>query len=211
MINIQDIEIVIPDVYTFIENNNICAYCGEKQYCHDHFLPISVQKVLKPILYTKNAEFLIPSCYECNSLVACIPFATVSHKIAHVSKIYENRSVSNSQFWTDEQKSSFAYRALWSIASNPNIKELIKIRLDLPKLGTPECNYLIEQVLGTPMPIIVKKSIIRGLTQFSTTISCAFKVRFNSNPKRKVYQQLTDPKFPLYASPPLCYHAPEAI
>lgn len=67
-------------LYTYIDNQGQCVYCGEPEECTDHFVPVS--KFKEEIFH--DGFFVLPSCTECNQIAWAHKFRTVHERQAFI-------------------------------------------------------------------------------------------------------------------------------
>lgn len=94
-------------LFTSLDNEGFCVYCGLPAKCNDHFLPLSVASDTLGIIDLHKGRFILPACLECNAIASNKVFPTVVAKRRYIhSRLEEKHSaLLDSPEWTEEELS----------------------------------------------------------------------------------------------------------
>ncbi len=92
-------------IYSLIQNERICVYCGIRATTIDHFVPLSIVAILSDVLDVSSGRFLVPACGECNGLASNKIFPTVAAKRRYIQARlrYKYRRLLAGPHWTEQK------------------------------------------------------------------------------------------------------------
>lgn len=118
-------------MYTYLNNNGICVYCGMQASGHDHFVPLSVVSAIAGIVEYIHGTVLVPCCGECNSTAGNKLFPTVAAKRRWIQFRYRkkyNRIIAMKD-WTVKELQEISWALQTTVRSGMIQKEILRQRL----------------------------------------------------------------------------------
>lgn len=75
----------VQHLYSILEDNGECVYCGDPADTYDHFLPVSIAVGLREDVAV-GRHFMLPACRSCNSTAGAEVFRSIGAKRRYVQE-----------------------------------------------------------------------------------------------------------------------------
>jgi len=115
----------------FAQQERICVYCGARGWTVDHFVPLSVIRMLSDVLEITHGKVLFPCCGECNSIAGARLFPTVAAKRRYIQGRLRQKydRVLNAPIWRESEINELDYNLRSVILAGEARRQWVEARL----------------------------------------------------------------------------------
>jgi len=126
---------IVATMADFIKTSALvaeCSYCGDSANCFDHVVPLSyVFSGKRTNAKNRSETTVVPCCNECNHLLGCSVFPSVSEKAGFLAEriAIRYKRILNAPYWSEEDYNELSGRLKQAIKAKQAKRQVVLERI----------------------------------------------------------------------------------